>query len=280
MENLHEIENAELSNNDSSMSNEDQNVIELCNESVSRSDDDHAILPIPCENDNHLPNNINASKSRVDSLKRHLMAKYDVEIKKMIDKRHAERLSSSDETNMYDRCGDIRVANKFETKEVIEGTKSLLSKDGFKLAKFVINDEELMNPIPENDRTKGVKMDKCQEEPSSDDPEDRTFVCAHVVETGEIKPEIKPEHAQDQMLEQHSDWFRIKRTIAWFIRIKTMFKLHFKIRMILNWFHMIAHLGAAWKLNRVMMNNWKSFYSVLNGRKPNVKKRDGCNANI
>ena len=52
---------------------------------------------------------------------------------------------------------------KEEAISVIDGTKSLLSRFGFKLTKFVANDPEILKKLPENERAKEVRefLPKC-----------------------------------------------------------------------------------------------------------------------
>ena len=49
------------------------------------------------------------------------------------------------------------VESRDDAVRVIEGTKSLLSKSGFNLTKFIVNDTELLEMIPVDDRAKEVK---------------------------------------------------------------------------------------------------------------------------
>ena len=302
LDRLWEIENEGLPGHDVSMSKEDQRVIALWDEKISRSNDGHYILPIPWKSDAQLPSNIKVAQSRLYSLrrslaKRNIMERYDVEIKKMMDKGYAEEVSEKDVSenakiwylphqavitdkkpdklrvvydcaskyegeSLNDKClrgpdlnnrllyillrfrqhqyaimadveamyyqvrvpeydrdalrflwygedGEIKyyrmtshvfggvwcacaatyalrctirdnpgceeividtvnrsfyvddclksVTSKSEAKQVIDGTKLLLSKGGFKLTKFVVNDEDLMSEIPIDDRAKEVK---------------------------------------------------------------------------------------------------------------------------
>ena len=49
------------------------------------------------------------------------------------------------------------VENKEDGEVIIQGTQELLQTGGFRLTKFVVNDEELMKMVPEKDRAKEVK---------------------------------------------------------------------------------------------------------------------------
>ena len=74
------------------------------------------------------------------------------------DQFHDETIKNIVRRNFYvDDCLKSTQMEE-EARHVIKETKTLLSQGGFNLTKFVVNDQKLLEEIPESDRAKEVKV--------------------------------------------------------------------------------------------------------------------------
>jgi hypothetical protein len=136
IEALWTVENEGLCDDEKSWSPDDVKVIDLW-DAECEIVNEHYQLPIPFKPNVDMPNNVKMVVGRLKStrsslIKRGLLSKYDDDCLKSVSTRE-------------------------DALAFIEGSKGVLQKAGFKLTKFVANDDCILSSIPESDRAKEVK---------------------------------------------------------------------------------------------------------------------------